>query len=581
MTPARSLAASVIALGFASSLTPPTAAFAAPAPCPSPENYAAQSGAEMLRIDRLAWHANSDLQRPSIKSSESASSSSGSSTSSSSSSSSPRSVVPPSSRRESASVTDTADGLLGAGAGLTDSDTGDSGRGVTGFLSGTGDLLKSITNGRVTGPGGRTDTSTGGQGGGGPVETSSGSPDASIGDVGLGETKSAMISEARTNAVAVGRMVDGDGPLSELLVQTAPPNTDDKSKDTISGTAGPFGFGRGTLGTHAQWQPAMACGNFVGEAAHSSAVLKHFDVLGGGLAHAPNGISSLSSTSFATSAGERQSVATASIDAGRITLADGRVKLQVLQQPKLTVSADSGSGGAVVYQPALVKVTWPGGRSKTLGTAGDSVDVSLDSPTSSGSRGAYDFCGSRGSGSSDSSAQNERPSESTSLSGSPNLDGLLPGAPLPVPSVPGLPSLGVPDAESAPSASNGVSVHISLGEARRATKDHAIAAKATAIKIAISEGCTDDQGTEDRGKDGYGDLTSSLVAQMSVGLLEAAALAPDATLADNTPATATGTSPALPITGPQAGMIAAGGVGLLTIGVLALLASRRRRRTLP
>src|SRR3954471_9526775 len=59
MTPARSLAASVVALGFASTLTTPVPAFAAPhrraAPAPGEraENYAAQSGAELLRIDEL------------------------------------------------------------------------------------------------------------------------------------------------------------------------------------------------------------------------------------------------------------------------------------------------------------------------------------------------------------------------------------------------------------------------------------------------------------------------------------------------------------------------------------------------
>ena len=53
MTSARSLAASVVALGFASTLTAPTPAIAAPAPCERAESYAAQSGAEVLRIEEL------------------------------------------------------------------------------------------------------------------------------------------------------------------------------------------------------------------------------------------------------------------------------------------------------------------------------------------------------------------------------------------------------------------------------------------------------------------------------------------------------------------------------------------------
>jgi LPXTG-motif cell wall-anchored protein len=608
MTPARSLAASVIALGFASSLTAPTPAFAAPAPCEQAENYAAQSGAEMLRIDRLAWHTSPDLERPSIKSSKS-----------SPDSSSGRS------RGESQSVTDTAGGLLGSDADLTGGDFGDSGQGVTGFLSGTSDLLKSVTNGGVTAPGGPLNAVSGGQGGGGPVETSSRSKDASVSGVGLGETRTAMIADARTNAVAVGRIVDGQGPLGKPLVQSAPPNSADGSRRTPSGSAGPLGFGAGDLSTHAQWNPAMACGNAVGEAAHSSASVKHVDLLD--LLHAPNPISSLSSTSLSRSGSEPRSVATATITAGRLNLADGRIKLQVLQPAKLTASMGTGSGGAVAYQPALVKVSWPGGKSKTLATAGDSVDISLGDPT-----------------------------ESASLSALPQLDGLLPTSALPLPSVPGLPSLAMPQTESAPAAGKGVAVHISLGQVRRATEAHAVAAKVVAIEIGISEDCSesghakadksdyakggksgsaksgstksgstksgstksgstkpdsdksgstkpdsdksgstrsdsaksysaqsdsaknDDQDgdTKGRGKDGYGDVSSSLVAQLGVGMLETAAVAPEAARSDS----GAGAAAALPITGPQAGLLAFGGVGLLLAGGLTLLLGRRRRRSI-
>src|SRR5690349_12446070 len=54
MKPARSFAFSVVALGFAGSVAaPPLPAYAAPAPCERAEGYAAQSGVELLRIDRL------------------------------------------------------------------------------------------------------------------------------------------------------------------------------------------------------------------------------------------------------------------------------------------------------------------------------------------------------------------------------------------------------------------------------------------------------------------------------------------------------------------------------------------------
>jgi hypothetical protein len=69
MTPARSLAASVIALGFAGSFTTPLPAFAAAASCERAQNYAAQSGAEIVRIDRLDVHSTKDPERPKAKSS--------------------------------------------------------------------------------------------------------------------------------------------------------------------------------------------------------------------------------------------------------------------------------------------------------------------------------------------------------------------------------------------------------------------------------------------------------------------------------------------------------------------------------
>ncbi|HEY0532489.1 MAG TPA: hypothetical protein VGD29_12925 [Actinoplanes sp.] len=549
MTPARSLAASVIALGFASSLTAPTPAFAAPGPCERAQNYAAQSGAEMLRIDRLAWHTSSDPERPSIKSSHS---------------SDPSPSPSGRSRGESESATDTANGLLGSDANLTGGDFGNSGQGVTGFLSGTGDLLKSITNGGVTAPlgavggggQGRGGQGRGGQGGGGPVEGKSGGPSSSsVAGVGLGETKTAMIADARTNAVAIGRIVDGEGSLSKPLIQSAPPNSADASRHTPSGSVGPLGFGAGDLGAHAKWDAAMACGNAAGEVAHSSASLKYVDLFH--LLHASNNISSLSSTSMSRDGSEPRSVAAATIDAGKLTLADGKIKLQVLEQPALTASIGTTTGGEVAYQPPKVKVTWPGGKSKTLTAAGDSVDISL------------------GAG--------EHSSESASLSALPKLDGLLPTSALPLPSIPGLPSLATPDTESAPAVTSGVTVRISLGDVRRATKAHAIAAKASAIKIAISEGCTadksgdskDDHKSDRRGNDGYGDLSSTVVAQMSLGLLEAAVVAPEAAHHN----AGAGASAALPITGPQAGLIAAGGLGLLVAGGAALLAGRRRRRT--
>ena len=611
MTPARSLAASVIALGFASSFTAPLPAYAAPAPCERAENYAAQSGAEMLRIDRLDLHSTKDLERPAIKSSAGP-------------------------EQESAKAKSSTDELLGPASDLTSGNFGDSGQGVTGFLDGTSDLLKSITDGGVKAPngplsavgggaggqdegsggqggggpaptddaGGRggsgaaPEESSGGQGGGGPApEEGSGGPggsgpaseegsdgqgggsrapeessggqggggaapggDASIGGVGLGEARTALIATARTNSAAVARMVDGkiDGKdsLTKPLVQLAPPTAGrGVSRSTPASTVGPLAFGSGDLDARAQWDAAMACGNTAGEAARSAASLGRVDLLrgdDGALVRVPGKLASLSTTALERRGSEPRTVASATVTAGRLTLANGKIKVQVLQAPTLTASMATGSGGAVQYRPAVVEVSGPGFKTKRLSAAGDSVNISL--------------------------GDDARSAESTSLGGLPSLDGLLPGVPLPLPSVPGLPSLGAPDSESAPAAGDGTRVRISLGEVRQATKTHAIAAKVAAIKIAVSVGSGSDgpdrsDSRDHKGYGGHGGQT--FAAELGIGVLEAAAVAPEAPVSPGVSGSAGG----LPVTGPQAGLIAVGGASLLVAGGAALFLTRRRRRS--
>jgi hypothetical protein len=149
---------------------------------------------------------------------------------------------------------------------------------------------------------------------------------------------------------------------------------------------------------------------------------------------------------------------------------------------------------------------------------------------------------------------------------------------LPLPTIPGLPALASePAIESAPAEGPGTRVRVSLGDVRQATKGHAIAARATAVKVAVSQG----DKTHDRGKPGYGDKPRSTTSlALGVGLLEAAAVAPE-----KQQQTAAGVSPAvsgsgggLPITGPRLDLLAYGGVGLLAAGIIAVLASMRRRR---
>jgi hypothetical protein len=159
------------------------------------------------------------------------------------------------------------------------------------------------------------------------------------------------------------------------------------------------------------------------------------------------------------------------------------------------------------------------------------------------------------------------------LSGLPKLGDLTGGSPLPLPAVPGVPPVAGP-AESAPAVGPGTRMRISLGDLRQATSGRAIAAKATAIKITI---------TEDR-TGGYGPSSpnhSGVVLDLDIGRLEAAAVAPEPAAGVQGAVAAGGKGGSLPITGPGASTIAFGGVTLLLAGVAALALGLRRRRFRP
>jgi hypothetical protein len=146
---------------------------------------------------------------------------------------------------------------------------------------------------------------------------------------------------------------------------------------------------------------------------------------------------------------------------------------------------------------------------------------------------------------------------------------------LPLPTIPDLPSVAGQDIESAPAGGPGTRVRVSLGDVRQATKGHAIAARATAIKVAINQ----DETTGGRGRSGYGDRPRSTVSlALGVGLLEAAAVAPEQKPVAGVSPAVGGTGGGLPITGPRLDLLAYGGGGLLVAGIIAVLAGTRRRR---
>ena len=545
MTPARSLAASAVALGLAGALAAPPPAFAAPAPCERAKNYAAQSGAELLRIDRLELRTTGS-ERPVDKS--------GTSPSPADPSDSVREDPAPgatvrdsSSRSRNLGDLPPAAGQADVSPGAGDATTDEEGADTDSGGSGGGSVIDEAVD--VTKSGSRVVTS-GGDGAGNPAARTGG---RIVTGVGLGEAKTALIANAQVNSAAVARMLDGQaagkGALTEPLVRQAPPSNDRGAvRRTPASRVGPMTVGAGELDAHARWDARMACGNAAGEAAGAAASLNRVDILGGAvgaLVRVPEKILSRSTTGLERRGNDPWTVASATVAAGRLSLVGDRVRVRVLRAPVLTASIATGSDGEIRYRPAVIEVSGPGITTKRLDTAGDVAEISLgdDLPAP----------------------------ESESLGALSTLDGVRSGSPLPLPTVPGLPSLGAFDTESAPTAGPGTEVRISLGDVRQATRGSAIAARATAIKIAITQGSAGDR----QSQQGYGGKArGGVVAEMGFGLLEAAALAPE-----STSRAVGGATGGLPITGPQVALLAASGLGLLVAGGVAVFLGVRRRRS--
>jgi hypothetical protein len=155
------------------------------------------------------------------------------------------------------------------------------------------------------------------------------------------------------------------------------------------------------------------------------------------------------------------------------------------------------------------------------------------------------------------------------FSGLPQLGNLTSLAPVPLPgaaSLPGLPVISEPPAESASASAPGTRVRVSLGDVRQAASGHAIAAKATAIRVMITKG-------PDR--TAYGNGRGGVVLDFEMGLLEAAAVSPEP-IGGGAPGV-DGVGGGLPITGPRVDVIALSGLALLIAGVGALVFGLRGR----
>jgi hypothetical protein len=372
---------------------------------------------------------------------------------------------------------------------------------------------------------------------------------------------------------------------------------------------------------HAQWEPGMACGNTAGEATRAEAVLRRAGVLADGdmaLVRVPGKMSGLSTTAMERGGPAARAVAAASLARGRVELLGGAVTVRIVKPPSLLATMSGTDGGEVRYKPAVLEVSGEGFQTLRLDTAGDNIELRLDEDgdpvtdqngldkrkktTDSGSKldAAADDASDesaggsgagqpsdRGAGASGASndivrklggpgrnADKNRSGEGSGKSGGglfeklPELGALGTAKPLPLPTLPGVPPLTGPDTEAAPAAGPGTTVKISLGDVRQAVSGHAIAAKATAMSVAITKGPDRQAYANSAGSNG-------VVLDLGLGLLEVAAVAPEPTggVSDAVGGAAGG----LPITGPRVDVLALSGVALLIAGAAALILGMRGR----
>ncbi|MET8147357.1 hypothetical protein ACIBSW_25850 [Actinoplanes sp. NPDC049668] len=430
-----------------------------------------------------------------------------------------------------------------------------------------------------------------------------GKPGKPITDIGIGEGKSALVAQSNVNAAALSRMLNGGSAnrrnLSEILQQTAPPSHREPNRRAVGATdVGPFSLGRGELTAHARWEAGMACGATAGEATRAQAQLNRAGLLEDGddaLVRVPGSMSSRSTTAVERRGSAARTVASATITGGSAEVLGGAVRIKVLKAPSLLAAMSTGGGGEVRYLPAVLEVSGEGFETARLDTAGDNVDVVLDEGDDRrGREGDTDDGGdvvSQRSGSA-SGAVERKPKGKTKkpglLSGLPDIGKLTSAAPIPVPgvsSLPGLPVISDPPAESAPATAPGTRVRVSLGDVRQATSGHAVAAKATAIRIVITKG---------KDRSAYGQGKGGVVLDFEMGRLEAAAVSPepggpgqggpggpDGPGGSGGPGdprgTVDGIGGGLPITGPRVDVIALTGLALLIAGTGALVFGMRGR----
>ncbi|AEV81398.1 hypothetical protein ACWT_0386 [Actinoplanes sp. SE50] len=631
MTPARSLAASVAALGFASTLTAPLPAHAAstlapaPAPCQQAHRYAAQSEAELLRIERLDLRPTPNRdhgaglprhdsgERPSIAPTESAGEvlqqltpDDPAATAGSGSPDSPAAG-------EDADSADTSDATAMPAPGVVPAAYHPGHRARSGLdaagnrdvrwkrdAAGNRDVrwqrdaaynrevrwrLDALDSSHADRDArielGKPGATGGGDANGDTRPATAGAGDTTqvIGGVGVGDARSVMIADGPVKSAAAAQTLDGrvaGAPAAEQVLQQTPPtHSGPVEQHTAAERLGPIQTGTTTLSAHARWTDAMACAATAGETSRAATALDRVTLTGatGELIRVPAKSSTISNTALTGHGTTAKAVASATVRAAEFTLAGGEIHVRVLRAPSLQVSMSAATGGEVRYQPAAVEISGPHFPRTRLSTATDHADITVSDAA--------------------------RPTESATV----------PVLPSRGPALPSIPNLPVPSPTTGPGSSTGTSarssdktstragngpdaggtvargpvlesapagqalVRISLGDVRQASKGHALAARATAIKIAVLRS---QHSSKDRGNPGY--ESSAVIANLGVGILEAAAVAPEQGKRTLESGVQGGT---LPVTGPRSAPLFITGAGLLIGGLCAFLLGTRRRRPTP
>ncbi|WP_213002679.1 hypothetical protein [Winogradskya consettensis] len=442
----------------------------------------------------------------------------------------------------------------------------------------------------------------------------------------IGDARSALVADAPLNSAALARMIDAKDDatpagLTDAVQQQAPPTNKTQASRSTPGTeVGPVMLGDGKLTAHAQWQAAMACAATVGEVTRAAAQLSDAGILSDGdkpLVRVPK-VTSESTTELERHDLATASVATAGLTGGGLDLFDGAVRVKFLKPPSLRASMSTKDGGEIRYIPAVVEVSGPGVETSRLNAAGDSVNVTiaesgLDKSDGSEKRGAANAPGDDNSatgGSKQDGSKQDRSTADGSTTDGPTADGSaaddaaadgsktdgsaangsnagslgeIPraddlqdaGDDGSLPEIPDVPEVKEPTTESAPVTDSGTTVTISLGDVQQAARNHAIAARAAALSVTITQAPS---GT--RPAPGY---TESREIDFDMGVMEVAAISPEPAGSDSggeiagaTPDKG-GTGGGLPITGPAVDRIILGGLAFLAAGTAALIFALRTR----